>query len=46
MVTALEKVNQGNRTGLEEALFELVVREGLSEKTTAGPMSETRGSGI
>lgn len=42
----MEKVNQGNRTGLEEALFELVVRGGLSEKTTAEPTSETRSSSL
>lgn len=35
LISAIKKVNQGNRTGSEELRFELVVRESLSEKITA-----------
>lgn len=44
MIRAKKKVNQAHKTGLEVAPLELVVREGLSEKTTAELRPETRSS--
>lgn len=44
MISAVKKGNQGNRTGLEEVSFELMVRESVSEKRTGEPRSDTSSS--